>query len=176
MKHGLGRSGRSTFKASMIRTGRACSVPLQGGTTGWISACSGRPNRKDRTGRSGIVFLFLTIKKPRSYPGFFVFIVPFGLAQARMDAGLDFIQVEGRKWLFLVCRASQTFTEYAMDSDLIDIVEVCRALQTSPRNLRRLITKGQFPRPLRVGQRRLWPARIVREWIEKPYVEGASNG
>jgi predicted DNA-binding transcriptional regulator AlpA len=48
-------------------------------------------------------------------------------------------------------------------------------LRTSPRNLRRLIAKGRFPKPIPVGQRRLWPARIVREWIEKPYAEGVPN-
>lgn len=57
-----------------------------------------------------------------------------------------------------------------MEPDLLDIADVCRLLRTSPRNLRRLIAKGKFPKPIPVGQRRLWPARIVREWIERPYV------
>jgi predicted DNA-binding transcriptional regulator AlpA len=64
-----------------------------------------------------------------------------------------------------------------VEPELWSIAEVCRMLRTSPRNLRRLIAKGIFPRPLAVGQCRLWPALIVREWIERPYVnaEGASN-
>jgi predicted DNA-binding transcriptional regulator AlpA len=62
-----------------------------------------------------------------------------------------------------------------VEPDLWDIAVVCRVLRTSPRNLRRLVAKGLFPRPLRVGQRRLWPAKIVREWIERPNAGGVPN-
>jgi predicted DNA-binding transcriptional regulator AlpA len=59
-----------------------------------------------------------------------------------------------------------------MEPDLWDVAEVCRMLRTSPPNLRRLVAKKKFPKPIPVGQLRLWPARIVREWIAKPYAEG----
>lgn len=62
-----------------------------------------------------------------------------------------------------------------MSPELMTADEVCRVLRTSARNLRRLVAKGKFPRPLAVGQRRLWPARIVQKWIEKPYAEGGSH-
>jgi predicted DNA-binding transcriptional regulator AlpA len=58
-----------------------------------------------------------------------------------------------------------------MGDELIDIAEVCNILRTSSRSLRRLIANGKFPRPIAVGHRRLWPVKIVREWIEKPYAE-----
>ena len=50
---------------------------------------------------------------------------------------------------------------------LLDVAEVARLLNVSPRHVWRLCDAGTFPRPVAIGAKlRRWPRSVVLAWIE----------
>jgi predicted DNA-binding transcriptional regulator AlpA len=54
------------------------------------------------------------------------------------------------------------------DDTMLDAKEVCRRIGVHKATLWRMVERGDFPAPHRPTERiRVWPARCVREWLEK---------
>lgn len=58
-----------------------------------------------------------------------------------------------------------------METELLEIADVCKLLRTTPRAIRRLIAKGELPAPLHIGHRRLWPHSVIAEFIHRNFKE-----
>jgi excisionase family DNA binding protein len=48
-----------------------------------------------------------------------------------------------------------------------DIHEVAARLHCSPRHVRRLVERGQFPAPVKLGSLIRWPRSTVEDWIDE---------
>jgi excisionase family DNA binding protein len=51
------------------------------------------------------------------------------------------------------------------DRLLVDGQETARITSLSLRTIERLVSMGRFPRPVRLGRRRLWDRRKLEEWV-----------
>ena len=51
------------------------------------------------------------------------------------------------------------------DRLLVDGQETARITSLSLRTIERLVSMGRFPRPIRLGRRRLWDRRKLEEWV-----------
>ena len=51
------------------------------------------------------------------------------------------------------------------DPLLIGKEHVARMTSLSVRTIERLVSTGQFPRPVRLGRRRLWDRQKLEQWI-----------
>jgi prophage regulatory protein len=59
---------------------------------------------------------------------------------------------------------------------LVDIATIVRASGIAERTIWRMIRKGTFPAPLRVGYRRKWRAREYNRWVEQEAAKRPEEG
>lgn len=48
---------------------------------------------------------------------------------------------------------------------LMDVHAVSSILQCSVRHVNRLVARGEFPKPIRLGSLVRWPEEVINEWI-----------
>jgi len=51
-------------------------------------------------------------------------------------------------------------------SALVDAEEISQFLGCSPKHVRRMAERGDFPKPVKVGRLRRWPRQAVEQWLE----------
>ena len=49
---------------------------------------------------------------------------------------------------------------------LVDADEIAQFLGCSPKHVRRMAERGQFPKPVKVGRLKRWPREAIEEWID----------
>lgn len=49
---------------------------------------------------------------------------------------------------------------------LIKLPEVCRRTGLHRNTIQRLMARGNFPKPIKIGRASRWAARLVQAWIE----------
>lgn len=52
------------------------------------------------------------------------------------------------------------------NAEMLAAFQVAKLLGISERHIRRLVDRGQFPRPVRLGRLARWPRCYLRGWIE----------
>ena len=49
---------------------------------------------------------------------------------------------------------------------LVDAEERAQFLGCSPKHVRRIAERGQFPKPVKVGRLKRWPREAIEQWID----------
>ena len=49
---------------------------------------------------------------------------------------------------------------------LVDAEEIAQFLGCSPKHVRRIAERGQFPKPVKVGRLKRWPREAIEQWID----------
>lgn len=76
-----------------------------------------------------------------------------------------------------LCRDQNTavnFEDYEMTrrptpfgtAALVDAEEIAQFLGCSPKHVRCMAERGQFPKPVKVGRLKRWPREAIEEWID----------
>lgn len=50
-------------------------------------------------------------------------------------------------------------------SALVDAQEIAQFLGCSPKHVRRMAERGDFPKPVKVGRLRRWPRETIEHWL-----------
>lgn len=59
---------------------------------------------------------------------------------------------------------------------LVTIFELARTLGCSTRHIRRLVARGEFPPPIRIGTLIRWPIGAVEAWVDARQDEARNGG
>ena len=49
---------------------------------------------------------------------------------------------------------------------LVDAEEIAQFLGCSPKHVRCMAERGQFPKPVKIGRLKRWPREAIEQWID----------
>lgn len=58
---------------------------------------------------------------------------------------------------------------------LLKINEIADRHRVSVRTIERLVDAGEFPRPVYIGHRRLWPEQLLDDWLATQIDQGGDT-
>jgi excisionase family DNA binding protein len=62
-------------------------------------------------------------------------------------------------------RTGENRTDGSLQPELLDVNDVARLLNCSPRTVCRLADAGRIPRPVKLGRLSRWPSQAIEQWI-----------
>ncbi|NVD23689.1 helix-turn-helix domain-containing protein [Desulfuromonas acetoxidans] len=52
---------------------------------------------------------------------------------------------------------------------LLDVDEVAEMFEIAPQTLKNRMTRGEFPRGIRIGKRAFWTKNQLQEWVDRQF-------
>ena len=65
--------------------------------------------------------------------------------------------------------------ELRMETELLTVRDVSRALKVSTRQIWKLLAGGRMPKPIRIGRSVRWPVAVIERWIDELHAEGVQT-